>query len=292
MTRKGWLLFLAVGVLWGTPYFFIRIAVAEVQPVVVAFVRVAIGSLILLPFVLGKDRIPSVLRHWRPALAFASLEVLGPWLLLADAGTRIPSSMSGLLIASVPVLGFIVAVATRHEPVGSWWRVVGLVIGLGGIVVLSLQEVRGGSLLGVLEALAAAVGYSLAPLVASKYLRNVGSLELTAVCLLLATVVYAPFALPRLPGSVSADVLWALIALGVVCTALTFVLFVQLIAEVGPSRAVVIAFVNPVVAVLLGVLVLSEPFTAVIAAGTALVIVGSYLSTRSQRAVVDGAGSS
>lgn len=281
MSRRGWLLFAAVGVLWGTPYFFIRVAVEEVEPIVVAFARVTIGGLLLLPFVLGKGRLSAVARHWKPALAFAALEILGPWLLLADAGTRLPSSLSGLLIASTPVLGFIISVASRHEPVGSWWRAVGLGLGLAGIALLSATEIRGGSPIGVAEVLVTAVGYATAPLIASKYLGEVSPLALTASCLLLATVVYAPFALPRLPGSVSGEVLGSLLALGVVCTAITFVLFLQLIAEVGPSRAVVIAFVNPIVALLLGVLVLSEPFTALIATGTAMVIVGSWLSTRS-----------
>lgn len=283
MSKRGWLLFLAVGILWGTPYFFTRIAVREVDPIIVAFGRTAIGALILLPFAVRRGGIGKVLEHWKPALAFCVLEILGPWYLLADAGTRLPSSLSGLLVASVPILGFIASIAVKHETMGSWLRVVGLVVGLVGLVLLSVDEMRGGDAWPVIEVILTAIGYATAPIVASKYLRDVGSLELTACCVVFAALVFLPLAILHWPASVSAGPLWSVVWLGVVCTALTFVLFLQLIGEVGPSRAVVIAYLNPVVAVLLGVLILDEPFTATVVTAFVLVIVGSVLSTYTKR---------
>ena len=283
MSRRGWWLFLAVGILWGTPYFFTLIAVRELDPIVVAFGRTFIGALILMPFAVRRGGIGTVLKHWKPALAFCALEVLGPWYLLADAGTKLPSSLSGLLVASVPILGFIASLLVKHEKMGSWLRVAGLVIGLVGLVLLSFGEIRGGEAWPVIEVVLTACGYATAPIVASKYLRDVPSLELTACCVAFAALVFSPFALTHLPSRVSSDAIWSVGWLGVVCTALTFVLFLQLIGEVGPSRAVVIAYVNPIVAVLLGVLILGEPFTTSVAIAFVLVLIGSVLSTYTKR---------
>lgn len=290
MTRRGWLLFAAVSFIWGIPYFFTRIAVRELEPVVVAFGRAGIGMVLLLPIVLRAGRLAPLKPKWRWLVLYAIVQLTIPWFLLSDSGTRLPSSLSGLLVAGAPILGFVVAIATRTEKMGSPIRIVGLLMGLGGILLLSYDQLQGGSILGVLEVVGVVICFSISPVIATRHLAGLGSIEITAVCLTIATAIYAVPALLNLPDEMpSAQTWWCVIALGVLCSALAYVLFLNLISEVGPSRAGVIGFVNPIVAIVLGVLILNEPFTPLIIAAAALVLVGSFLATLSRRRKPDAA---
>jgi drug/metabolite transporter (DMT)-like permease len=205
-----------------------------------------------------------------------------PWLLLSSAETRLSSSLSGLLVATVP---FVAAGAARllgdHErltPV----RLAGMALGIVGIVVLLGLDVRGAQF-GAIAAIAlVVVGYGTAPLVVSRALPDVPGVAASSIALTVTGLVYAPFAGPQLArvGSASPTALWAVVALGVVCTALAMAIFFALIREAGPQRALVITFVNPAVAVLLGVLLLGEPFTVGLAVGLPLILAGCVLATR------------
>lgn len=282
MTRRGWLLFAAMSVIWGVPYLLIKVAVGELSPVVVVFGRCAIGALLLLPFTVAKGWLRPALRHWKPLLLFTVLEMTMPWLLLTYAETRLSSSLSGLLVATVP---FVAAGAARLlgdperlTPV----RLAGMGLGVVGIVVLVGLDVRGAQF-GAIAAIAlVVVGYGTAPLVVSRALPEVPGVAASSIALTLTALVYAPFAGPRLGRAASAppSALWAVLALGVICTALALAVFFALIREAGPQRALVITFVNPAVAVLLGVLLLSESFTVGLAVGLPLILAGCVLATR------------
>jgi drug/metabolite transporter (DMT)-like permease len=290
MTRRGWLLFAALSVIWGVPYLLIKVAVGELSPVVVVFGRCAIGALLLLPFTVAKGWLRPALRHWKPLLLFTVLEMTMPWLLLTYAETRLSSSLSGLLVATVPfvaaVAGRLAGEPERMTPV----RLAGMGLGVVGIVVLVGLDVRGAQF-GAIAAIAlVVVGYGTAPLVISRALPEVPGVAASSIALTLTALVYAPFAGPRLGrvASVSSSALWAVLALGVICTALALAVFFALIREAGPQRALVITFVNPAVAVLFGVLLLSEQFTVGLAVGLPLILAGCVLATRrSARAVAD-----
>ena len=103
MTRRSWALFAAMCVIWGIPYLLIRVAVRDVEPGTLVFLRTAIGGLVLLPLALTRGGFGPVLRRWAPLLAFTVLEVAVPWLLLSDAEQHLSSSLTGLLIAAVPL---------------------------------------------------------------------------------------------------------------------------------------------------------------------------------------------
>lgn len=281
MTARGWFLFALMGVVWGIPYLMIKVAVEAVSPSVVVFTRCALGAALLLPFAIRQgDLIRTVRRHWRPMLAFACIEIIGPWWTLTDAERHLSSSTAGLLIAGVPIVG--VALArffgdTEHLGVR---RLTGLVLGLAGVAVLTVPHLTGGNARSLAEVLLTVLGYATAPLIAARRLRDVPSLQLTAGCLTLAALVYVPAAVLTSPAAMpSAEVLAALTVLGVICTAVAFVAFLELIKEVGPTRATVFTYVNPAVAVAAGALFLDEPLTAGIAVAFALILAGSVLAT-------------
>ena len=282
MSRRGWVLFVAMSVIWGVPYLLIKVAVDEVSPVVVVFVRCVVGAALLLPWVLARGQVRQALRHWRALLVFTVLEMTGPWLLLSYAEVTLSSSLTGLLVASVPFVAALAARLLGDEERLTPVRLAGMGLGVVGIAALLGFDAEGVALLPVLAVVLVVLGYGTAPLVASRALGDVPGVAVSAIALVLTAVVYAPFALPRWEQvtAASTTALGSLATLGVVCTGIALVLFFALIREVGPQRALVITFVNPAVAVLAGVLVLDEPFTLGLAVGLPLVLLGCVLATR------------
>lgn len=281
MTARGWFLFSLMGVVWGIPYLMIKVAVDAVSPSMVVFTRCALGALLLLPFALRQGGLTGTVRaHWRPMLAFACIEIIGPWFTLTDAERHLSSSTAGLLIAGVPIVGVLLArFFGDTERLGAR-RLTGLALGLGGVTVLTVPHLTGGDARSLGEVLLTVLGYATAPLIAARWLKDVPSLHLTAPCLALAALVYAPAAAASRPSAMpSAQVLAALAGLGVICTAVAFVAFLELIKEAGPTRATVFTYVNPAVAVAAGALFLDEPLTAGVAAAFALILAGSVLAT-------------
>lgn len=282
MSRRGWVLFAAMSVIWGVPYLLIKVAVGEFSPVVVVFGRCVIGAALLLPWTVARGHLRPALRHWPWLLAFTVAEMTGPWLLLSYAETHLSSSLTGLLVACVPFVAAVIARLTGDEDRLTPVRVLGMVVGVTGIGVLLGLDVSGAQLLPLVAIGLTVVGYGSAPIVASRKLGDVPGVAVSAVALTVTAVVYAPFAIPRLGrvGSASSAALLSVAALGVVCTAVALALFFALIREAGPQRALVITFVNPAVAVLLGVVLLGEPFTLGLAIGLPVVLLGCVLATR------------
>ncbi len=291
MTRRGWVLFVALGLIWGVPYLFIRIAVTELDPVFVAFGRTTIGALLLLPLAIRAKALRPLLAHWKALLIYTVVEIVGPWVLLGHAETTLNSSTTGLLIATVPIATAVLVTTLGHDRL-SPRRVVGLAIGfcgVGSLVGLDFQPHDG---VAVLEVLAVVVGYAVGPIIITRFLADLPSIGVVTGSLIIATVAYAPFALPRWPVAPSAGVLVAVLVLAVLCTATAFLVMFALIAEVGPARMSLITYVNPVVAVSLGALVLHEPITIGLAIGFPLILIGSVLGTwrnRRPTAVADAA---
>jgi drug/metabolite transporter (DMT)-like permease len=280
VTRRGWLLFAAMGVIWGVPYLLIKVAVADLSPASLVFLRTATGVLVLLPIAAARGSIAPLRGHWRWVLAYTIVEVAVPWLLLSDAERHISSSLAGLLIAAVPFIGALLVLVTGGDDRLDSRRVIGLLVGFFGVATLVGFDLSGGSLGAVGEIAVVTVGYALGPMIIARRLRGVPAVGVVAASLVLTAIVYAPVGVLQLPRHApSLQVVLAVAGLGVVCTALAFLLFFALIAEVGPVRATVITYVNPAVALTLGVAVLGEPFTVATALGFALILLGSYLAT-------------
>jgi drug/metabolite transporter (DMT)-like permease len=273
-----------MSLIWGIPYLLIKVAVGGVAPPVLVLARVAIGAAILLPLAVRRRELAALRPHWRWLAAFAVVEIITPWLLLTEAETRLPSSLSGLLVAAVPIIVAVIARFTGSKDRMSAIRWTGLLVGLGGVAVLLGPGAPRGDTGQVFEVLGVAVCYAIGPLIASRKLSELPSLGMTAVCLAFAAVVYAPLAAVTWPSAApAAKVFWAIGGLAVICTAVAFLLFFALIAEAGPARATVITYVNPAVAVVLGALVLSERITLPMIGAFALILGGSVLATRGAR---------
>ena len=281
MTRRGWVLFAAMAVIWGIPYLFIRIAVGEITPASLVFLRSVIGTVLLMPLAGARRELAPLAAEWRWLVVYTVVEIAVPWFLLSDAERRISSSLTGLLIAAVPSIGAVLAVATGAQDRLGSRRILGLVLGFVGVAILVGLDVRADDLGSIGQVVLVAVCYAIGPLIIERKLRTLPSLGVVAGSLGLTALGYAPFALAQLPSTLpSLAVVFAVAVLGVVCTALGFVLFFALITEVGAPRATVITYVNPAVALALGVAVLGEPFTLSIAIGFVLIVLGSVLATR------------
>ncbi|HEV8424114.1 MAG TPA: DMT family transporter [Actinomycetes bacterium] len=283
MSARSWLLFAAVSVVWGVPYFFIKVAVdADVPPAFIAWSRVALGAALLLPLARRRGALRGLDGRWRAVAAYAACEIAVPFLLIALGEQHISSSLTAILIASMPLMVALLSVRFSRADKPTGLRLVGLVVGFGGVVALLGVDVAGkpDELLGAALVLVATLGYATAPIIVSRRLADLDPLGPIAVSLAAATVALLPAAIAAPPdGLPSREALGSLAVLGVVCTALGLVLFFRLITEAGPSRASVITYVNPLVAVVLGVLVLDERVGASSVAGLLAVLAGSWLST-------------
>ena len=284
MTRRGWILFAAMSVIWGVPYLLIKVAVDGLSPPVVVFGRTALAAVILVPIAARRDAIRPALARWKPLLAFTALEMAGPWLLLTDAERTMPSSLAGLLIAGVPLVAAVASVFLGDRTVLEPSRLLGLVVGVVGVAFVVGIGAEGAHAWPVIEVVLVVIGYALAPFIASRALAGVPTIGVVATSLAIVAVGYLPAAVWFRPDGVPpADSLWALLGLAVICTALAFVVFFALIAEVGPNRATLFTFVNPAVALGLGVVVLDERLTRGLLLGCPLVIAGCWLAARPAR---------
>lgn len=282
MSKRGWILFLALGLLWGMPYLLIRIAVAEIDPLVVAGARTLLGALLLLPLALHRQALAPAFRQWKWLLAFTLIEISLPWWLLGHAETRLNSSTAGLLIAVVPLFAALIVTKLGHERLEPR-RLFGLGLGFAGVALLVGLDIDFSDFGAVAATILVALCYAIGPIIIDRKLKDVPAIGVITASLIVATVIYLPFAPFLLPDSVSLAAGASLVGLGVLCTAAAFMVFFALIAEVGPSRATVITYVNPAVAIVLGALVLDEPLTLGMAIGFPLVIAGSFLGTLRSR---------
>jgi drug/metabolite transporter (DMT)-like permease len=286
MTRRAWVLFATVSLLWGVPYLFIKVAVAEVPPVTVVFVRVALAAALLAPVAARRGALRGLRGRLPPLVVLSLTEITVPFLLISTGEQRITSSLAGLLIAAMPL--FVALLALRFDAAErvSGSRLLGLLLGLGGVALLlgvdlggDLEQVIGGAMV-----LLATLCYAGSTLLVKRAFSDVPMLGVVTVATAISSLLLAPFALALTPARLpSINVVLALVALGVLCTAAGLLSYFALIVEAGPSRASVITYMNPGVAVALGVAILGEPLTGGILAGFVLIIAGSWLSTRPSR---------
>jgi drug/metabolite transporter (DMT)-like permease len=284
MTRRGLLLFAAMCVIWGIPYLLIRVAVRELEPVTLGFSRTLIAALLLLPIAALRGELRPLARRWLPILVFAVIEIVIPWFFLARAETKLTSSLTGLLIAAVPLVGAVVTTFTGEREQHGARRWAGLFVGMLGVAAIVGLDVHGAGAVPLAEVAIVAVCYAVGPIVLSRWLSDAPPLGVIAAAIAISVLIYTPFAALSLPDEVPGwKVAASVVGLGIVCTALAFVVFFKLIAEIGPVRATVITYVNPAVAAVLGVSILGEHLTVGMAVGFALVLAGSVLATAARR---------
>lgn len=287
MTPRGWALFAAVSVVWGLPYFFIKVALdADVPPGFLVWARVALGALVLLPIALRRGALRGLRSRAGTIAAYAACEIIVPFTLISVGEQHVASSLAAILIASMPLMVAVLSLRLTPDDRPGPLRVVGLLLGLAGVAALLGVDVGGqhDELLGAGLILLATLSYAIAPFIIERRLADLDPLGPVTASLGVATVALLPVALVHPPDAVpGADGIAAIVMLGVVSTALGLVLFFRLIAEAGPSRSSVVTYVNPIVALVPGVLVLDEQLTAATGLGLTLILVGSWLSTRRTR---------
>ena len=280
MNRRAWFLFLLVAVLWGIPYFLIKIAIEDLSPVFVVAGRALIAALVLLPVAAARGTLGALRARLGLVTVIATVHIIGPFLLITYGEVHITSSLTGLLIAVEPVL--IALLMSRAEPLTPI-RVTGLALGFAGVAVLVGLDL-GGDRLGLLGAgmvLLAAIGYAVATMLVQRKAADLAPEALAGGTTAITALVLTPFALLTWPSGPVDRAAWTSLGLlGVLCTAVALLAFYQLIALAGSTRAGLVTYLNPVVAVLLGVVLLNEPFRWTTVAGFALVAAGCWLSTR------------
>jgi drug/metabolite transporter (DMT)-like permease len=282
-TPRAWVLFGVMALVWGMPYLFIKEAVDSLSPPAVVCIRTLGAAILLVPFALRAGALRPALRVWQWVLVFGLVEMAGPFLLLGHAEQTLPSGLTGLLVATVPLFAAIIGFFTGDRGALGLLRVVGLAVGFAGVAIVvagpGLAAGDGVSgLLAIGEVLLVAVLYAIAPFVVATKLRGVPSLGTISLSLLFIGVGYLPFAFLTQHEWPTARSTLSVIALTVVCTAVAFLAFFALIAEVGPARAPLFTYVNPIVAIALGVVVLGEQLSPGLLLGFPLVIVGCWLA--------------
>jgi drug/metabolite transporter (DMT)-like permease len=264
----------------GLPYLLILVAVRELSPAVLVLARTALAAALLLPLAAWRGELRPLAGHWPPLLAFAAIEIAIPWVLLGAAEQHVSSSLTALVIAGVPLVATVLALTTGARERPGPINVLGLAIGVAGVAAIVGLNVDGAPL-PFLALAVVAVCYAVGPAILQRRLAGLPAMGVIAASLAVTAVAYVPIAAFSLPTEMpSAKAVGSVVGLAVVCTAIAFVCFFALIAEVGPVRATVITYVNPAVAAVLGVVILDEHLTPAMVAGFALVLVGSALATR------------
>ena len=285
---RAWLAFVGLGITWGLPYFFIKIAVQEISPFDVAWGRITLAALILLPIAWRRGALRTLATHKGAVLAFSLLEFTVPFCLISMGERWIPSSVTAILIATVPI---IIALISRffgvHERLGAV-RVVGLLVGLAGVVALVGMGTLSGTRawLGVGCVVISTICYAMGALTIQRYLHAIDSIGPIAGSLAIASLLLLAPAMLTLPHRMPSVLALSSVAiLGLVCTALSMLMMFYLVKNAGASRAAIITYINPAVATLLGMALLDERLGVSGLIGFGLILLGSWLATRGSAVV-------
>jgi drug/metabolite transporter (DMT)-like permease len=285
-TRRGWLLFAAMGLLWGIPYLLIKIAVDSFSPPAIVAGRTLIGALLLLPFAIRSGALKQAAKKWPWVLAFGLIEMAGPFLLLGHAEQSLPSGLTGLLVATVPLFATLIALGGGDRAALRPVRILGLLLGLGGVALIVLGPgvgVTDGALFAVGEVLLVALLYAIAPFIVARKLADVPSMGSICLALLIVGIGYLPAAILTTHTVPTAPSIVSLVLLGVLCTAVAFLVFFALIAQVGPVNAPLFTYINPIVALVLGVIIMGEHLGPGLLIGAPIVLVGCWLAATGGR---------
>ena len=286
MSRRNLILFLLAGFLWGIPYLFIRVAVdpeTGFSPAIVVFMRVFIGALILIPISIYDKSLFIAIKGWKYIAVYALFEMVIPWILIGTAEQSITSGLAGLLVASVPIFSTIIASMYGDKSVWHPRRLFGMAIGfLGVFLLVGIESFTGSSdPIAIFMMLGASVGYAYAVIYITRKMPGVSGVAINAIAMAMTALFYSPALFLLWPDhKISLSATYSVIALGIFSTGIAFAVFFTVMAEIGPTRASLVTYMNTAFAVVLGVLILSEPLTIGIIVGLPLVLIGSYLASR------------
>jgi drug/metabolite transporter (DMT)-like permease len=273
-----------MAVIWGIPYLLIRVAVRQLDPGVLVLFRTGPAALLLLPIVIAQGQFAVLVRNFKWIAAFAIVEFGIPWYFMATAERHISSSLTSLLICCVPLLAVLVQRLRRSDEHISRQRYLGLGIGAVGVALLVGLDLRGGSITWIAMMMIVVLGYCVGPIILATKLSHVPGVVVVAGATSLVALCWLPWAIVHWPAHISGETVSCVAALSVVCTATAFLVFFELVKEIGSSRSVVVTYFNTAIAVVLGVIGLNETLTAGIIFGFPLVLIGCIFATNQPKA--------
>ncbi|MGA0410915.1 MAG: DMT family transporter [Candidatus Nanopelagicaceae bacterium] len=283
MSRKGWILFTLVGLLWGVPYLFMKVAVEELSTPMIVFTRLMIGAALLVPLALREGSLKSALKYWRYILLYAVLEMVIPWSLITSSQRDLSSGVVALLVATVPIWATLFAHQTGDSTAAHRVRIFGIIVGLIGItLIVGIESISDfGNIRALLQILVAAASYAWAVNMITRKAPGISGIAINGIAMMISSVIFAPFAIANRPETLpSLEVTLSMLGLGVLCSGIAFWVFFVVLDEIGPARASLVVYPNTAVAVVLGIVILREPITLAILIGLPLVLIGSYFASR------------
>lgn len=284
---RSWVVdFVLLAAIWGSSFLFMRLGTVEFGALPTAAVRVAIASVFLLPLLAWRGQVPVLRKHWKEIFAIGVLNSGIPFLCFSFALLAITTGLSAILNATVPLFGAVIAwVWLRDRPAAS--RALGLAVGFAGVALLAWDKASFkpdasgiAPAWAVIACLVATLCYGISGIAAKVYLRGLPALATATGSQIGATIVLALPAIWAWPAHMPSLRAWlALVAVGVLCTGIAYILYFRLIEEAGPSRALAVTFVVPVFAVFYGALFLGEAVTGWMLLCGAVIVCGTALST-------------
>ena len=281
MDRRSWTLLLILAAIWGASYLFIKVGLRDLDPAMIAFARIALAALVLVPLAASRGALRGLAERAPLLFLLGAVQAAGPFLLIALGEQEISSSLAGILVASTPIFTALLAIWVDHEERAEGFRLVGILAGIVGVVVLLGVDLGGSSaaLLGGLAVVLATLGYAIGGFMVKHRFREHQPVGVAAAVMVASTVLLLPAAALSLPDDgVAVGPLASVVALGVLGTGVAFALFYELMTTVGPARTFIVTYLAPAFAVFYGAALLDEEITAATIAGLVLIVSGSYLA--------------
>lgn len=282
MSRRSFLWLLLLGSLWGASYMFIKIALDDLSPAVIVFLRTALAALVLVPLAVHRKALGGLSGAYGMIAVLALVQVAAPFLLISAGEQEISSSLTGILVSSMPLFTAVLAIWVDHAERSTGPRALGLLAGFGGVALLIGVDVGGSSyaVLGAIAVALAGLGYAIGSFIVKRRSVSLAPVGIAAATMVASTVFVAPLALLSAPDAMPGiDTVGAILVLGLVGTGVAFAIFYTLTATIGPARVALVTYVAPIFAVFYGVLLLGEEISLGTVAGLALIVGGSWVAS-------------
>jgi drug/metabolite transporter (DMT)-like permease len=281
MARRNWLMMGAGAAVWGASYMFIKLALEDFSEGAIVCIRTALGAAVLLGLAARWGALAPLRGRWGWLVVLSLVQVVGPFLLISFGENHVNSQLTGILVSAAPIFTALLALGFDHSERSRGWGAVGIAVGMLGVIALFGLDLSGSGdqIVGGLMVLLASLGYAAGAMLVKHKLPGAPPVGLAGANMALSSLFTVPLCLTTLPDHApSFKAAGALVVLGAAGTGIAFLWFYTLLAEVGPRRASIIAYIAPGFSVVYGIVLLGEPFSLAAVAGLALILAGSWLA--------------